>query len=330
MTKAEILSSVIELSGRFDLTEEMSPGQTKGDFFLNGALRFLDTNQQNPESQKNLVKDIHRTQFKLAFENARAVREVWIDIGDGEKLLEKVSLKEVNESYPEKMFQDGNPYINPDFIRFNSTGTITDSSLGFINAGFVAGGYVKVVGSYERQNDGLFYISSIDNLGGELTVWKASAIIDEQTDQHPDLVLTPVSFTAEVGSPTYYAIDSIHLAPQQRLLTFDQNEFNADYFKVMYNSVGYNAIWIAPPPESDGVLRLVADFFSVMENDTDICYWSVVYPNVLVQATLFAIEVFYRNTTGMRDMLASLEPFLTGIDKDLADEKAVDINQMEG
>jgi hypothetical protein len=330
MTKLEIIQSAIELSGRFDLTEEMADGIVKADFFLNAALKYLDTTQQTPESQKNLIKDIHKGEYKLFFEYARSIKEVWIDTGDGEKRLEKVTLKEMNEQYPEKMFQDGTPYLNGDFITINSMGTITDSSLGLIDAGFQVGQYVKITGSQDKQNDGLFYITAMNPTGGEITVWKGDKLIQEDNHSHPDLALTPVTFIAETGTPTYYAVDSIHLSPQQKLLTFDQNEFNTDYYKIMFNSVGYNAIWWAAPADSDGVVRMAANFFSVMKEDSDTCYWSIVYPNALIQAMLFAIEVFYRNTAGMKDMLASLEPFLIGIDRDLAEESVVDINQMEG
>jgi hypothetical protein len=143
------------------------------------------------------------------------------------------------------------------------------------------------------------------------------------------------------GTPLYYAPDNIHLAPQQHKLTDlvhvpedfipYTDEFTYDYYSIMFgDSYGYNGILWMPPVDEVKTVEVLATWFSVMSADDSQCYWSVVYPNALIQAMLLAIEVFYRNSAGMKDMAMALEPFLTGINFDLAEQESVDMNQMEG
>ena len=96
------------------------------------------------------------------------------------------------------------------------------------------------------------------------------------------------------------------------------------------SSYGYNGILFRPVADTTYTISVLANWFSVLENDSDKCFWSEVYPSVLIQATLLAIEVFYRNSTGVKDMVAAIEPMLRGIEMDLAREEAEEINQMEG
>lgn len=136
------------------------------------------------------------------------------------------------------------------------------------------------------------------------------------------------------GMPLYYAVDVIHLAPQQQDLGEvlpPPGEFTYDYDNILFGaSYGYNGIVWMPPTDEVYTVEVLADFYSLLTEDGDSNYWSVQYPNVLVQAVLFAIEVFYRNTTGMNDYLNSLRPFLQGIDYNIAEQDAKDINEMEG
>ena len=240
MTKDQILTSVIELSGRPDLSENMITGQTKGEFFLQAGLKLLDTAQQTPESQRWYMADLTVGQYKVNFQNARAVKEVWMANSDGRFRLIETDLNKLKENYAD-LYQN-----------------------------------------------------------------------------------------ADTGEPKYYAVNSIHLSPQERSLLSGEG-FTYDYQGLMFgDSYGYNGILWMPPTDTVYTVEILADFFSVMSESDDRCYWSIVYPNVLIQATLFAIEVFYRNSQGMQDYLTSLKPFIQGIDFDLAVQESNDFNQMEG
>lgn len=244
-TKGQIRSTVIEVTGRQDLTENMYNDVTKFDFFLNSALKLLDTAQKTPESKRWLKKDIAIGDHSLNFQNARVIHEVWMSNADGRYELEKKTLNWIMSNY-------GDP---------------------------------------------------------------------DDTD-------------VTTGTPLYYGLDVIHLSPQQRTLGDalpPPGEFTYNYSSILFKaSYGYNGIVWYPPTDVVYTVDILADFYSVLDSDGDSNYWSVQYPNVLVQAVCFAIEVFYRNTAGMRDYLESLRPFLQGIDFNLAEQDAMNINQMEG
>lgn len=245
MTRAQILASVIELSGRGDLGDDLNSGSgkvTKGQFFLNAGLKYLDTTQKNPESRKTFLKDIAQGAYKLQFQYCRSINRVEIMCEDGRTEVEKVPLEELRESYVE----------NP----------------------------------------------------SELTQ----------------------------GVPKYYAPDIIFLATEQRALdaTAEGSVFTYDYYSLLYQQSGYSGILFMPPAEKVFTVSVIGDWFTVMENEADVNYWSVVYPELLIQATLFAIEVFYRNTTGMSDAINAMAPFLKGIDHNLVEQDMAGINQMEG
>ena len=248
MTKKQIIDSVIELSGRRDLNDTLITGESKGSFFLHAALKYLDTTQDTPESERWLKKDVSQGDYSLQFQYCRSILQVWAMGSDKERVkLEKKTLKWMKENYT------GDP---------------------------------------------------------------------SEEDQ---------------GTPVYFAPDVIHLAPQQRTLTDIgggnpyTGEFTYDYYTTMFGqSYGYNGILFRPVADSTYTLSVLANWFSVMEDDSDVCYWSEVYPNVLIQATLMAIEVYYRNSAGVKDMMAAIEPYLRGIEIDLAREEAEEINQMEG
>lgn len=332
-TKAQIIEMAKDLTGRLDLDEQMASGITKGSFFLNAALRLLDTKQRTPESRRWLIKDIPKNESVLRFQNCRSIQEVWIINSDGRTQLEKKTPVELRENYAADPFTEGDSYTSSGIITFYpAVGTaepyITDADSKFLDEGFGEGIKIKVTGS--QSNNGVYDV--IAATASTLTLHKSNSLVSE-SGTAGNVTITILTAGIETGTPLYYSVDSFHIAPQQRELTISdyEKDFSNDFYSVMFgSSQGYNGIKIMPPADAEYTVELLGDWFSVMEDDSDQCYWSIVYPNVLVQAILFAIEVFYRNTAGMNDLMLSLEPFLSGIDKDLAEESAVDINQMEG
>lgn len=332
-TRDNIIAMAKETTGRMDLDDTMVSGLTKGQFFLDAALKLLDTKQRNPESRRWLMKDIAVGESVLRFQNCRSIQEVWLMNADGRFQLEKKDIGYIKENYTDPAFTVGTVYTPAGTVAFlEASGTaapyLLDPTGGLLTAGFEADTRVKVTGS--ASNNNIYYVTAVT--AGKLTFHKNNIIIAE-TAGSGDVSITPLTYLRDTDEPKYYAPDVIHLAPQQRSLTIADYtaDFTYDYYNVMFgNSQGYNGIQIMPPSDVAYTVEVLGDWFSVMTAATDQCYWSIVYPNVLLQAMLFAIEVFYRNATGMRDMLLSLEPFLDGVDKDLVEESTVGINQMEG
>jgi hypothetical protein len=59
-------------------------------------------------------------------------------------------------------------------------------------------------------------------------------------------------------------------------------------------------------------------------------FWSEVHPNILLKASLKQLEMFYRNTEGVKDWDNALKDDIIPMDMDAAEEEAAGISQMGG
>lgn len=140
------------------------------------------------------------------------------------------------------------------------------------------------------------------------------------------------------GAPAYYSPVANVLSPDQYALTVANytDDFTYDYYDITFKADGvvpweYTGILWMPPTDSVYTCVVHGFFFSLMENDTDVSYWSVAFPELLVMATNLALETFYRNTEGVKDWLGAIRLWLKGIDDDLVrQEMARAGNQMKG
>lgn len=78
--------------------------------------------------------------------------------------------------------------------------------------------------------------------------------------------------------------------------------------------VQYNGVMFLPGADEEMSLCVVGVFKTPkLIHDIDINYWSVNYPNILIQAMSYQLEVFYSNTQGQQDKLYALDQELMGI-----------------
>lgn len=144
----------------------------------------------------------------------------------------------------------------------------------------------------------------------------------------------------DLGDPAYWAEVPIALAPEQKALTSANYtaQFTHDHEDIMFADEDdatfghwiYNGIVVYPPPESTITLEIWGVFKSVLENDTDVSFWSVNYEDVAVLAAIMSLEKHYRNTEGVKDAKSAIQDILLGIDYDAVDGEIVDISEMEG
>jgi hypothetical protein len=59
-------------------------------------------------------------------------------------------------------------------------------------------------------------------------------------------------------------------------------------------------------------------------------FWTEVHPDILLQAALYKLETFYRNSEGAKDWKSSLTIDISDMDKDAAEEEAANISEMGG
>jgi hypothetical protein len=128
------------------------------------------------------------------------------------------------------------------------------------------------------------------------------------------------------GTPLYYCpakLRSTDHADRTNLGTF----FNY----VKDDSDALRGILIFCPADEAIVVEIQGLFYSdALSSDTDTSYWTDNWPAVLIKAALYQVEVFNRNTEGMKDWKFAIEDEFIGIDKDTVEESIVGITQIKG
>ena len=251
MNLGEIRTKFIDLSGRFDLSSDMSstPYEDSGaDFFIQAGQRYLDNHQLQPKSLLRFQEDIALNGYLVEFKDALAIKEVWYTKSDARRALTKVSLGWMKENY-DYPFSD------------TTSGTPKYYAINIIG---LAG-----------QQDGL----TTSNYG------------DTFTREHQD-----IHFSGEASSTHQY----------------------------------YRGIIVMPPVDTAGTITVLGQFKSkelAANNDTN--FWSIHYPELLIQSANYSLESFYRNTQGVKDWKAIIDETLIGIDYNLVEEDISGVNQME-
>jgi len=76
-------------------------------------------------------------------------------------------------------------------------------------------------------------------------------------------------------------------------------------------------ILIAPPADQGYNVEIEKHAKSdAFAEDEDESFWSVNYPNTLVHAACYQLELFYRNTEGAKDWKAAIMEIINGLDND--------------
>jgi hypothetical protein len=134
----------------------------------------------------------------------------------------------------------------------------------------------------------------------------------------------------DTGTPAYWAPAYVRIDPN---LTIDGTEFTIDSFDefVIDSTTASNGIIFAPPTDTEYTIDVLGKFYSTdMSADEDTSIWTELYPNVLLYAALYQLEVTHRNTSGARDWLGAIDNELIAIDMDSVDFVSEHIDQMEG
>lgn len=112
-----------------------------------------------------------------------------------------------------------------------------------------------------------------------------------------------INVTNPRGRPSYYTLAPLGRAPSEG---GEEEVFLG------------NKILLYPP--SDAAYTVVLEgvgFSTPLLIDTDTSYWSVGHPDLLLLASLYKMEVFYRNTQGANDYLGSLRDAMQGVNFDM-------------
>ena len=133
------------------------------------------------------------------------------------------------------------------------------------------------------------------------------------------------------GRPQIYYPTSLRRVP-------DGGDFSGDsatlqsYLEVSNTEVtNTSGIIFLPPTDKAYVLEIEGVFYMAgLSGDTDTNYWSTMYPQLLIQASLLQHDKLYRGKTSATQREQDLQMALLDIEKDIVDEESTDIDQMEG
>jgi hypothetical protein len=134
----------------------------------------------------------------------------------------------------------------------------------------------------------------------------------------------------DTGTPLYYYPANLRIHPEG--VAMEDIPAKMKYIEqMMVAGHEYNGVILVPPPDQDLVLEIFGKFYSPeLSVDADTSFWSEVHEFVLVMASMRQLEVFNRNTEGVRDWDAAIFSEVQGIDFDTVEEEISEIDQMEG
>lgn len=175
-----------------------------------------------------------------------------------------------------------------------------------------------------------------------LEVWASSssgrALLEKVADGDLKVEYSSYPSDTDSGQPIYFAPIVIGLAPAQEDLTdvggtdVYTGEFSYDPYEIMFGAhYGYSGILLMPPADTTYTISVKGNFFSKqMSDDADYNYWTVAYPEVVVYAAMYALEIFYRNAEGARAQEVFIKNTLDGLECDIIEQEIAQVSRMEG
>ena len=88
-------------------------------------------------------------------------------------------------------------------------------------------------------------------------------------------------------------------------------------------------VTLLPTPDAVYNMRIIALQSTVLDNVADHTWWTDRYPDVVLYASMYSLENFYRNTEGAKDWHSAIMSFVDGIDKDNVESEIGDIRPMD-
>lgn len=128
------------------------------------------------------------------------------------------------------------------------------------------------------------------------------------------------------GTPLYYCpakLREVDATDKGATATF------LDY--TLADSKDYRGVMIFPPTDEQIDLEILGDFYQpVLTLDADTNLWTILFPDVLIKAAVYQVEVFYSSQSKVKGLLGAVGFDTSEIEKDIVAEEIQDINQIEG
>jgi hypothetical protein len=131
------------------------------------------------------------------------------------------------------------------------------------------------------------------------------------------------------GSPKYYTEAYLRGIPD--FSSLDKLSVYATYIAEDTSQMESRGIIIMPPPDEQTQVEIWGNFETYeLTNETDENWWSRKFPDLLVFAAMYKLEVSYRNSEGAKDWYGEVVRGVAEIDKEMVAEDSNLAEQMEG
>jgi len=144
-------------------------------------------------------------------------------------------------------------------------------------------------------------------------------------DELKDIYSAPLNEITS-GRPAYYC--------PAKLREIDATDKNASGVFVnfsMASSYAFRGIVVSPPADSDYDIEILGKFLQeALTSDDQENFWTLIYPEVLIQAAIYRNELSYRGRDAVNKLLESILFDLREIDKDIVEETVYGITQIKG
>lgn len=121
-----------------------------------------------------------------------------------------------------------------------------------------------------------------------------------------------VRLVLSAGVPAFYMEKTERYIPDPKTMTAFATDVPASAFDQQDLACHHVMLEVFPHPSKAIPIRVTGCFYSEpLLDDSSSNVWSERYPDTLIKAALYQLEIFYRNTEGAQDWLSSIQLDLT-------------------
>ncbi len=138
--------------------------------------------------------------------------------------------------------------------------------------------------------------------------------------------------TTDQDRPIYYSPASLRMAPDSDDAISSDLGGYVGYLDIIYGDPStYNGIVMMPPADGAYMVEVIGNFYSrELSSNTDYSFWSSRHPDILVMAALREMEIFNRNSEGVKDWTAAILDKLIDVEMDSIEQSSWEDTQLEG
>jgi hypothetical protein len=132
------------------------------------------------------------------------------------------------------------------------------------------------------------------------------------------------------GTPLYYSPCLTRHIPEN-IAVSDLGAFIGFVETPAGNANDYNTILLNAPVDKQSMIDVRGLYYSMeLIDDTDKNYWSDIHPGLLIKAAMREIEIFNRNTQGVKDWEYAIDTEMKQLGMDLVEQLISEVSEMEG